>query len=212
SLFVQKSGYVGSLRRVSRRRHALGKGELFVIPPIPVTPQDGRFHGRLGPSLFGNGGHMYLTFCKPTQTDEAVAAARIFSVTPPPPPLQPPVPMTRAATTGTAMPLPPPPVPMAARAATNGADRIRYGDTCQIVAKKIRPRGEGAERAPVVRAAVTHSLRRHQAGVGGFLRSDGKGKPFKFVVHHAPPHVTAVAVYAVGADGRIMETHTHHKV
>lgn len=67
---------------------------------------------------------------------------------------------------------------------------IRYGDVCEMVAKKIRPRREG-----VVRAPVTHLRRRRQIPIGGFLRSDGKGKVCEFTIHHAPPRISMVSFF-----------------
>lgn len=34
-----QGGYIGSLRRTVRKRNSVGKGELFVLPPIPSDPQ-----------------------------------------------------------------------------------------------------------------------------------------------------------------------------
>lgn len=44
----------------------------------------------------------------------------------------------------------------------------------------------------VVRAPVTHFRRRHQLQLGGYLRSDGKGFPCAFTIHHSPPRICMV--------------------
>lgn len=69
---------------------------------------------------------------------------------------------------------------------------VLYGDTCEMVAKKMRPRREG-----VIRAPVTHFRRRHQVQLGGYLRSDGKGKPCTFTIHHAPPRISMVRRFSL---------------
>ncbi|CAN0102753.1 unnamed protein product, partial [Ectocarpus fasciculatus] len=87
------------------------------------------------------------------------------------------------------------------------AAAILYGDSCEMVAKKVRPHREG-----VVRAPVTHFRRRHQIQLGGYLRSDGKGYACAFTIHHAPPRVSMVSVYSFSADGAVADTHTHYKI
>jgi hypothetical protein len=52
----------------------------------------------------------------------------------------------------------------------------------------------------------------HNRDIGGFLRSDGKGIPVTFFIHHAPPRVTTVNVYTHTAEGTAADTHTHYKV
>ncbi|CAM9246913.1 unnamed protein product, partial [Chrysoparadoxa australica] len=227
SQYEHKGGYVGYLRRTRRRRNAVGKGELFILPPVPDIPsmiyheacfkvvdphaekadgaplcfgdemslvddrgmvwnnKDGRLHGRLGPSLFGNGGYMHLTLHKKPQRKGSIQTA---------------VPKgTDIGADGL-------------KGAENGISSteedimVKWGDNCVLVAKKVRPNRQG-----VVRAPVTH-FRRQLRNVGGFLRSDGKGKPISFEIHHAPPRITTVAVYAIGVGGQVLDTHTHYKV
>ena len=43
-----------------------------------------------------------------------------------------------------------------------------------------------------MRAPVTHHRRRRQIQLGGYLRSDGKGFPCTFTLHHAPPRISMV--------------------
>ncbi|CAN0106942.1 unnamed protein product, partial [Discosporangium mesarthrocarpum] len=159
SQYSRKGGYVGYLRRTRRKRNSVGKGELFVLPPVPATPQmDGRLHGRLGPSLFGNGGHMQITLRK---SDPSMMLGAHSDV-------------------GRSDPQRP---------------AIHYGDSCDMIAKKIRQEGSRTilpRREGVVRAPVTHLRRRHQIKHGGFIRSDGKGKLVAFTIHQAPPRVAMV--------------------
>lgn len=43
----QQAGYVGYLRRTSRKRNSVGKGELFVLPPVPASPYSVRLNSSL---------------------------------------------------------------------------------------------------------------------------------------------------------------------
>eukprot|EP00903_Cladosiphon_okamuranus_P015503 g14313.t1 len=225
SSYASKAGYVGYLRRTTRKRNSVGKGELFVLPPVPSSPfsifheccfkivdpqsekeagdvlhfgeeislvddrgmvwnnKDGRLHGRLGPSLFGNGGHMQLKLQK--RPDENPSGSRSSLASP----------ESRSGRGGSPV----------GGMETPGA--ILYGDTCEMVAKKVRPHREG-----VVRAPVTHFRRRHQIQLGGYLRSDGKGFPCAFTIHHAPPRISMVSVYSFSAEGAVADTHTHYKI
>ncbi|CAN0525434.1 unnamed protein product, partial [Ectocarpus sp. 12 AP-2014] len=185
SNYADKAGYVGYLRRTSRKRNSVGKGELFVLPPVPASPySDGRLHGRLGPSLFGNGGHMRLKLCKtPKPPPESGRVVRSSST-----------PASPVQDGGTGR-------------EGEDAAAIWYGDSCEMVAKKVRPHREG-----VVRAPVTHFRRRHQIQLGGYLRSDGKGYACAFTIHHAPPRVSMVSVYSFSSDGTVADTHTHYKI
>eukprot|EP00953_Heterococcus_sp_UTEX-ZZ885_P000431 759-Heterococcus_DN1.PRE.1 len=237
SAYTHKGGYVGSLRRVMRRRNAVGKGELYVIPYVPsdsngtsaqpspsivfheacfkiIDPQcekedgdillfgdeisfvdergfvinnkDGRLHGRLGPSLFGNGGHMHFSILQQQQQQSAAAATVTHStVTTIPPPLPPAQrgasddalltnsPVKSFSSVLSSSSLGSPTVShstannstttstAAAAASSSMASSTRpavcYGDACVMVAKKVRPKREG-----VTRAHVTHFRRRQQ--------------------------------------------------
>lgn len=35
---LEQAGYVGYVRKTTRKRHSVGKGELFVLPPVPSSP------------------------------------------------------------------------------------------------------------------------------------------------------------------------------
>lgn len=231
STYSNKAGYVGYLRRTTKKRNSVGKGELFVLPPVPSSPssifhescfkivdpqsekedgdvlrfgeeislvddrgmvwnnKDGRLHGRLGPSLFGNGGHMQLKFLKKIDPSSENKEAASSSSSPEPP--------TKGGggTEGIR------------GSSKEGPAAIKYGDTCELIAKKIRPRREG-----VIRAPVTHFRRRHQIQLGGYLRSDGKGTTCAFTIHHSPPRISMVSVYSFSADGTVTDTHTHYKI
>ena len=59
-----------------------------------INNKDGRLHGRLGPSLFGNGGHMHFSILQQQQQQQSAAAAAAavtqstVTTVPPPPPAQ----------------------------------------------------------------------------------------------------------------------------
>lgn len=227
SAYTKKGGYVGSERRPMRARNtAAGKGELFVIPPTNnqfveccfkvVDPsakkvegedllfgdeihfvddrgmvwnnKDGRFHGRLGPCTFGNGGMMHLILTKHQDGSDYPAV------------------ISRS-----------PSANLGKKFASNGSQEedvgvpVRYGDQCSIVGKKMRPHREG-----VVRGNITHFTRGRKGECGGYLRSDGKGLPVTFTIHHAPACVTFVTFTTGCSDGqlsgRVSEGHTHYKV
>eukprot|EP00752_Nemacystus_decipiens_P011704 g10386.t1 len=232
SSYASKAGYVGYLRRTNKKRNSVGKGELFVLPPVPSSPfsifheccfkivdpqsekedgdvlhfgeeislvddrgmvwnnKDGRLHGRLGPSLFGNGGHMQLKLHKrlDDSKDDSSRSNGGSSLA------SPEAPAGKGGAGGSV-------------GGTEAPPAILYGDTCEMVAKKVRPHREG-----VVRAPVTHFRRRHQIQLGGYLRSDGKGFPCAFTIHHAPPRISMVSVYSFSADGTVADTHTHYKI
>ncbi len=234
SIFEKKWSYLGYARKsgLKRNAEALGKGDLFMLPPAPkssvfheaafklidpsgeledgepfhygdvVTLSDergmvwnnktGRLHGLLGPSIYGYGGQMHMTFSREIQAEEGAATdykrggegEEVEDSS-----------SHRSYVSD-------------GKGKVNRAkgDRVLYGDSFLIYAKKLR-----ANRRGITRSAVTHQLRRkHNGSCGAYIRSDGKGIPLQFCVHRAPPRISAVAVYGQGPCGD--QTDTYYNV
>jgi hypothetical protein len=149
-----------------------------------INNKDGRLHGRLGPSLFGNGGHMHFSILQQEQQSAAatVTQSTVTTMPPPPPPAQRGAsddalltnsPVKSLSSVLSSPSLGSPTVGhstannstttnnTAATASSSVAAPTRpavcYGDACVMVAKKVRPKREG-----VTRAHVTHFRRRQQ--------------------------------------------------
>ncbi len=237
SAFEKKWSYLGYVRRSGLKRNAkaLGKGDLFMLPPAPkssvfheaafklIDPlgeredgepfhygdvltlsdergmvwnnKSGRLHGLLGPSIYGYGGQMHMTFSPEMQAEEGAAGYKrggegeggreeevedtnsYFNV-------------------------------RDGKGRENRAkgECVLYGDSFLIYAKKLR-----ANKSGITRSAVTHQpWKKHGRCYGAYIRSDGKGIPLQFCVHRAPPHITAVAVYGQGPCGD--QTGTYYNV
>ncbi len=216
SAFEKNWSYLGYSGRSVQKRNAkaVGKGDLFMLPPVPKSRdfhesafklfdplgeredgeplhygdvltfsdergmvwnnKSGRLHGLLGPSTYGYGGQMHITFSPKMETEEGTGCKRGEEVEDSNP------------SDGKVI---------------NG--RVRYGDNFLVYAKKLREKKSG-----IIRSAVTQR-RRKKYGVdcGVFLRSDGKGIPLLFCVHRAPPRISIVTIYGQGPSGSQTETY-----
>ncbi len=237
STFQEKWSYLGYAKRSVQERStkAVGKGDTFMLPPAPksrvfheaaftligplgeredgeplhyddvVTLSDdrgmvwnnksGRLHGRLGLSVYGRSRQMHMTFSRETQqTEEGVGYKRggegevgkgkyfedssHFHVG----------------------------YDKGEKNRAKG-ERVRYGDTFLIYAKKMRERGN---KTGIVRSAVTHRIQKKDGHRGEYIRSDGKGVPLQFCVHRTQPRISAVSIYGQGPGGD--ETKTYYNV
>ncbi len=216
SAFVKNWSYLGYSGRSVQRRNAkaVGKGDLFMLPPAPksrvfhesafklIDPlgeredgeplhygdvltlsdergmvwnnKSGRLHGLLGPSTYGYGGQMHMTFSPKMETEEGTGCKR-----------------------GEGEEEVEDSSPSDAKDGKVMGGRVRYGDSFLVYAKKLRENKSG-----IIRSAVTHRVRKkYGVHCGAFLRSDGKGIPLLFSVHRAPPRISVVTIYGQGPSG-----------
>jgi hypothetical protein len=146
-----------------------------------INNKDGRLHGRLGPSLFGNGGHMHFSILQQQQSAAAattVTQSTVTTMPPPPPPAQRGAsddalnsPVKSLSSVLSSSSLGSPTVGHSANNSNSNSTTavtsssmaaptrpaVCYGDACVMVAKKVRPKREG-----VTKAHVTHFRRRQQ--------------------------------------------------
>jgi hypothetical protein len=144
--------------------------------------KDGRLHGRLGPTLFGNGGHMHMTFGATVDTWAQEIDGDVAS------------PLGLQKTT---------------RNAGKDGLPVVYGDACVIYAKKLRSKKEGVIRAAVTchrkRSQRSFGGFIRSDGKGSTLMVCIHHAPPRI-------STIAVYRQALGTGAGTVDTHTHHNV